>query len=139
MRTPRETRARAVRSLASPAPSKRTLHLLRSPKIFPASSTVTVHNGSGLTASADFHAVADASPDNPRTQMFEVRLRTRDGAYRAVQGQATLRFHHGRAVAVEITGRDVTRTRAAGGFSPAWASDVPSAGRSALSRFMTRV
>ncbi len=58
-------------------------------------------------------AIADAGPDEPRTGMFEVRLRTRDGAWRSVQGQGTMRFHLGRATAVEITGRDVTRTRAA--------------------------
>ena len=34
-------------------------------------------------------------------------------SWRWVEGQATLRFHNGSAVAVEITGRDVTRTRAA--------------------------
>jgi len=58
-------------------------------------------------------ALADAGPDEPRTKMLELRLRTRDGAYRTIQGQATLRFHMGRAIAVEITGRDITRTRAA--------------------------
>ena len=45
--------------------------------------------------------------------MLELRLRTRDGGWRWVEGQGTLRFHNGKAVAVEITGRDVTRTRAA--------------------------
>lgn len=58
-------------------------------------------------------ALADAGPDEPRTKMLELRLRTRDGAYRTIQGQATLRFRMGRAIAVEITGRDITRTRAA--------------------------
>ena len=45
--------------------------------------------------------------------MLELRLRTRDGGWRSIQGQATLRFLNGRAIAVEITGRDVTRMRAA--------------------------
>lgn len=58
-------------------------------------------------------ALADAGPDEPRTKMLELRLRTRDGAYRTIQGQATLRFRAGKAIAVEITGRDITRTRAA--------------------------
>ncbi|MDA0181318.1 ATP-binding protein [Solirubrobacter phytolaccae] len=58
-------------------------------------------------------ALADAGPDEPRTKMLELRLRTRENAYRTIQGQATLRFHAGRAIAVEITGRDITRTRAA--------------------------
>lgn len=58
-------------------------------------------------------ALADAGPDEPRTKMLELRLRTRDGAYRTIQGQATLRFRMGKAIAVEITGRDITRTRAA--------------------------
>ncbi|MBE2317781.1 response regulator [Solirubrobacter sp. CPCC 204708] len=58
-------------------------------------------------------ALADAGPDEPRTKMLELRLRTRDGDYRTIQGQATLRFLNGRAIAVEITGRDITRTRAA--------------------------
>src|SRR4051812_21132933 len=58
-------------------------------------------------------ALGEAGPDNPRTGIVGLRLRTRDGAWRWVEGQATLRFHLGRAIAVEITGRDVTRTRAA--------------------------
>lgn len=58
-------------------------------------------------------ALADAGPDEPRTKMLELRLRTREGLYRTIQGQATLRFRQGRAIAVEITGRDITRTRAA--------------------------
>jgi PAS domain S-box-containing protein len=58
-------------------------------------------------------ALAEAGPDNPRTGLVELRLRTREGAWRWVEGQATLRFRTGRAIAVEITGRDVTRTRAA--------------------------
>jgi len=58
-------------------------------------------------------ALAAAGPENPRTEMLELRLRTRDGGWRWVEGQGTLRFHNGKAVAVEITGRDVTRTRAA--------------------------
>lgn len=58
-------------------------------------------------------ALADAGPDEPRTRMLELRLRTREGAYRTIQGQATLRFRMGKAIAVEITGRDITRTRAA--------------------------
>ena len=57
-------------------------------------------------------ALADAGPDEPRTKMLELRLRTREDAV-WVQGQATLRFRNGRAIAVEITGRDVTRMRAA--------------------------
>jgi PAS domain S-box-containing protein len=58
-------------------------------------------------------ALADAGPDEPRTKMLELRLRTRDGAYRTVHGQGTLRFRGGKAIAIEITGRDITRTRAA--------------------------
>ena len=58
-------------------------------------------------------ALADAGPDEPRTGMLELRLRARDGGWRWVEGQATLRFRGGTAIAVEITGRDVTRTRAA--------------------------
>jgi len=58
-------------------------------------------------------AIAAAGPDEPRTPLIELRLRTRDGGWRWVEGQGTLRFHNGKAVAVEITGRDVTRTRAA--------------------------
>ena len=33
-------------------------------------------------------AIADAGPDEPRTGMLEVRLRTRDGSWRWVEGQA---------------------------------------------------
>ncbi len=58
-------------------------------------------------------ALADAGPDEPRTKMLELRLRTRENDFRTIQGQATLRFLNGRAIAVEITGRDVTRMRAA--------------------------
>src|SRR4051794_2901020 len=58
-------------------------------------------------------AMAAAGPENPRTEMLELRLRTRDGGWRWVEGQGTLRFNRGKAVAVEFTGRDVTRTRAA--------------------------
>jgi PAS domain S-box-containing protein len=58
-------------------------------------------------------ALAAAGPDEPRTPLLELRLRTREGGWRWVEGQATLRFRNGKAVAVEITGRDVTRTRAA--------------------------
>ena len=58
-------------------------------------------------------ALADAGPDEPRTPMLELRLRASDGTWRWVEGQATLRFRGGVAIAVEITGRDVTRTRAA--------------------------
>jgi PAS domain S-box-containing protein len=58
-------------------------------------------------------AIASAGPDEPRTPLLELRLRTRDGGWRWVEGQGTLRFHNNKAVAVEITGRDVTRTRAA--------------------------
>ena len=58
-------------------------------------------------------ALASAGPSEPRTSMLELRLRTRDGGWRWVEGQGTLRFHNGKAIAVEITGRDVTRTRAA--------------------------
>ena len=45
--------------------------------------------------------------------MLELRLRARDGSWVWVEGQATLRFRGGSAIAVEIIGRDVTRTRAA--------------------------
>jgi PAS domain S-box-containing protein len=58
-------------------------------------------------------AISAAGPDEPRTPLLELRLRTREGGWRWVEGQGTLRFHSGKAVAVEITGRDVTRTRAA--------------------------
>src|SRR4051794_14552913 len=58
-------------------------------------------------------ALAAAGPSDPRSAILELRLRTRDGGWCWVEGQATLRFHNNRAVAVEITGRDVTRTRAA--------------------------
>ena len=58
-------------------------------------------------------ALADAGPDEPRTPLLELRLRASDGTWRWVEGQATLRFRNGRAIAVEMTGRDVTRTRAA--------------------------
>jgi PAS domain S-box-containing protein len=58
-------------------------------------------------------ALAEAGPDEPRTGLLELRLRAVDGTWRWVEGQATLRFRDGKAVAVEITGRDVTRTRAA--------------------------
>lgn len=58
-------------------------------------------------------ALADAGPDEPRTKILELRLRTRDNEYRTIAGQATLRFLNGKAIAVEITGRDITRTRAA--------------------------
>jgi PAS domain S-box-containing protein len=58
-------------------------------------------------------ALADAGPDNPRTGMIEVRLRASNGSWVWVEGQATLRFHAGSAIAIEIIGRDVTRTRAA--------------------------
>jgi PAS domain S-box-containing protein len=58
-------------------------------------------------------ALSQAGPDEPRTGMLELRLQTADGGWRWVEGQATLRFRGGSAVAVEITGRDVTRTRAA--------------------------
>ena len=58
-------------------------------------------------------ALADAGPDEPRTGIVEVRLRAADGGWVWVEGQATLRFRGGSAIAVEITGRDVTRTRAA--------------------------
>ena len=58
-------------------------------------------------------ALADAGPDEPRTEMLELRLRASDGSWVWVEGQATLRFRGGSAIAVEITGRDVTRTRAA--------------------------
>ena len=51
--------------------------------------------------------------------MLELRLRASDGTWRWVEGQATLRFRGGRAIAVEITGRDVTRTRAAEERGPA--------------------
>ena len=42
-----------------------------------------------------------------------MRLRASDGSWVWVEGQATLRFRAGSAIAVEIIGRDVTRTRAA--------------------------
>ncbi len=58
-------------------------------------------------------ALANAGPDEPRTEILELRLRAADGTWRWVEGQATLRFRAGAAIAVEITGRDVTRTRAA--------------------------
>jgi PAS domain S-box-containing protein len=58
-------------------------------------------------------AIADAGPDEPRTGIIEVRLRASDGSWVWVEGQATLRFRSGTAIAVEIVGRDVTRTRAA--------------------------
>ncbi len=58
-------------------------------------------------------ALADAGPDNPRTKIIELRLRASDGSWVWVEGQATLRFRAGSAIAVEIIGRDVTRTRAA--------------------------
>jgi PAS domain S-box-containing protein len=58
-------------------------------------------------------AIADAGPDEPRTGIIEVRLRRNDGTWVWVEGQATLRFRGGTAIAVEIIGRDVTRTRAA--------------------------
>ena len=58
-------------------------------------------------------ALADAGPDEPRTGIIEVRLRASDGSWVWVEGQATLRFRGGSAIAVEIIGRDVTRTRAA--------------------------
>ena len=58
-------------------------------------------------------AIADAGPDEPRTGIIEVRLRRNDGTWVWVEGQATLRFRGGLAIAVEIIGRDVTRTRAA--------------------------
>jgi PAS domain S-box-containing protein len=58
-------------------------------------------------------AIATAGPDEPRTGILEVRLRTADGRWVWVEGQATLRFRAGQAIAVEIIGRDVTRTRAA--------------------------
>jgi PAS domain S-box-containing protein len=58
-------------------------------------------------------AIADAGPDEPRTGIIEVRLRSSDGSWVWVEGQATLRFRGGNAIAVEIIGRDVTRTRAA--------------------------
>ena len=64
-------------------------------------------------------ALADAGPDEPRTRLLELRLRASDGTWRWVEGQATLRFRGGRAIAVEITGRDVTRTRAAEERGPA--------------------
>jgi PAS domain S-box-containing protein len=58
-------------------------------------------------------ALANAGPDEPRTPLLELRLRAGDGTWRWVEGQATLRFRSGVAIAVEITARDVTRTRAA--------------------------
>jgi PAS domain S-box-containing protein len=58
-------------------------------------------------------ALADAGPDDPRTGMIEVRLRASNGSWVWVEGQATLRFRGGSAIAIEIIGRDVTRTRAA--------------------------
>ncbi len=58
-------------------------------------------------------ALADAGPDEPRSKILELRLRAADGSWRWVEGQATLRFRAGAAIAVEVTGRDVTRTRAA--------------------------
>jgi PAS domain S-box-containing protein len=58
-------------------------------------------------------ALADAGPDEPRTGIIEVRLRRNDGTWVWVEGQATLRFRGGSAIAVEIIGRDVSRTRAA--------------------------
>ncbi len=58
-------------------------------------------------------ALANAGPDEPRTPLLELRLRASNGTWRWVEGQATLRFRAGRAIAVEVTGRDVTRTRAA--------------------------
>ena len=58
-------------------------------------------------------ALAEAGPDEPRTPIIEVRLRTSDGNWVWVEGQATLRFRGSSPIAVEITGRDVTRTRAA--------------------------
>ncbi|WP_169542049.1 ATP-binding protein [Solirubrobacter soli] len=58
-------------------------------------------------------AIGDAGPDEPRTGIIEVRLRKADGTWVWVEGQATLRFRGGTAIAVEIIGRDVTRTRAA--------------------------
>jgi PAS domain S-box-containing protein len=58
-------------------------------------------------------ALAGAGPDEPRTGLIEVRLRTAAGSWVWVEGQATLRFRGKAAVAVELVGRDVTRTRAA--------------------------
>ncbi|HEX6026745.1 MAG TPA: ATP-binding protein [Solirubrobacter sp.] len=58
-------------------------------------------------------ALASSGPDEPRTPLLELRLRAADGTWRSVEGQATLRFRDGVAIAVEVTGRDVTRTRAA--------------------------
>ncbi len=58
-------------------------------------------------------ALAGAGPDEPRTPLLELRLRASDGTWRWIEGQATLRFRSGVAIAVEVTGRDVTRTRAA--------------------------
>ena len=58
-------------------------------------------------------ALADAGPEEPRTPIIEVRLRASNGGWVWVEGQATLRFRGNSAIAVEITGRDVSRTRAA--------------------------
>lgn len=58
-------------------------------------------------------ALGEAGPEEPRTGLIEVRLRKSDGNWVWVEGQATLRFRGNSVVAVEITGRDVTRTRAA--------------------------
>ena len=58
-------------------------------------------------------ALADAGPDEPRTEILEVRLRTRDGNWAGSRARRRCASAAADAIAVEITGRDVTRTRAA--------------------------
>jgi len=58
-------------------------------------------------------ALRKAGPEEPRTGLLEIRLRAGDGRWVWVEGQATLRYRGNSAISVEVTGRDVTRTRAA--------------------------